>query len=790
MIISPPFLPASGLTSDDAFEIDSMMAAVANCELAHGIYPVAFDRRWHTGVHLMPDLQNERVRAVADGEVIAYRVCQKAIDGGSGRPDSNAGFVLLKHKTETGEGRLITFYSLYMHLLELDGYKKLGVSLDGLPDFLQTPSPGEVEMLPVTPPPAQSGNGRKVYRKDALGLVGRCHGQNHLHFEIFMLPDDFDAYFGGTQLDKRQPKTQVGSDCWGHVYYIIPPEQTFFAKPPNSDSKGKVTAPSKEQLKDVTYPILQDGKNSQCTLHVEVYFHKGDKFTNVWSVAQDGTRTLLTTKPVQESGYEYELVNRARVLYPDCPSDGYELLRFGRILSSQPTLAVGAARATWTRITFASGREGYIDINSDAIVKLSDADFPYFMGWKRVSKSDNNMPYDNDGMCDVDELKKVVNDVAAATWLPEEPEDEDFLSEYIKSNDALRAILKGFVCHAPTEWDSGQNEKRYAALNGPDGFYGRQKELNPIGTGYADFLDLLKKFQFWDKTGLPSGELWFFHPLEFIRHFRKCGWMQADEMAQCFPRTHLRLKHTNFVTESVAWSTAYSRAKDWVGAFNRGARKYGLDGSKLRLLHFLAHVIPETASLSLVVEGGAEHASYAPYWGRGLIQLTHLGNYLPYGKFRKFQEGNAPKLYKDLGWDPDELIAKDNKGHRNTENCVDSSCFYIANRGGMLGHMDAGCGQADAIIVSKDVNGYVAIENLNGLDVRLQSVIYLRNILLDDIFDAESVPVVFEWRRSSDKEPKRDAQGNIVKHGDPPKDVMMYYKTTHTIQAPLARQRP
>jgi hypothetical protein len=27
---------------------------------------------------------------------------------------------------------------------------------------------------------------------------------------------------------------------------------------------------------------------------------------------------------------------------------------------------------------------------------------------------------------------------------------------------------------------------------------------------YRDFLNLLKKFQFWDKTGLPDGKLWFF----------------------------------------------------------------------------------------------------------------------------------------------------------------------------------------------------------------------------------------------------------------------------------------
>jgi hypothetical protein len=128
---------------------------------------------------------------------------------------------------------------------------------------------------------------------------------------------------------------------------------------------------------------------------VEVYFHKGDKYTNVWSVADKGARTLLTESPVVEKDYEYDLYNRATKLYSACPSDGYELLRFGRILSTPATLAampessrpLGAEQAgpvlakpriTWFLVTFAEGKKGYIDISDDAIQKLSDADFPFF----------------------------------------------------------------------------------------------------------------------------------------------------------------------------------------------------------------------------------------------------------------------------------------------------------------------------------------------------------------------------------------------------------------------------
>jgi len=96
MIISPPFLPAAGLQSNDQSETDPMMAAVEQFELAHhGIYPIAFDRRWHCGMHVAPAEQIEPVRAIADGEVIAYRVSRNAISDGqldphTGQPALNS----------------------------------------------------------------------------------------------------------------------------------------------------------------------------------------------------------------------------------------------------------------------------------------------------------------------------------------------------------------------------------------------------------------------------------------------------------------------------------------------------------------------------------------------------------------------------------------------------------------------------------------------------------------------------------------------------------------------------
>src|SRR5471030_3013434 len=113
MLISFPFLPGSTNGSADSYEQAALSEIVKldDYESSHGIYPISRDRRWHGGVHLTPKLVNEPVRAIADGTVVAYRVASDSVEG------HDTGFVLLKHETETGQERSITFYSLYMHLM-------------------------------------------------------------------------------------------------------------------------------------------------------------------------------------------------------------------------------------------------------------------------------------------------------------------------------------------------------------------------------------------------------------------------------------------------------------------------------------------------------------------------------------------------------------------------------------------------------------------------------------------------------------------------------------------------
>ncbi|MDG2961386.1 glycoside hydrolase family 19, partial [Bisgaard Taxon 10/6] len=87
---------------------------------------------WHQGIHLRTkkfkssEFDNERICAIADGELLAYKVDSTYKTEEKPNTLYSTGFFLLEHHLEYPKGNKLTFYSLYRHTAEL---KKYGVAV-------------------------------------------------------------------------------------------------------------------------------------------------------------------------------------------------------------------------------------------------------------------------------------------------------------------------------------------------------------------------------------------------------------------------------------------------------------------------------------------------------------------------------------------------------------------------------------------------------------------------------------------------------------------------------------
>ncbi|POA81153.1 hypothetical protein [Pseudomonas protegens] len=117
--------------------IDPQQYYKALAKAEDGFYPIGVNGLWHGGVHfddasgLVSD--KTEVRCIADGEVVAYRIDKTypVSEYGSKSAPFSTGFVLVRHRLElpappaspATAGPSLIFFSLYMHLLDWQGYQ-------------------------------------------------------------------------------------------------------------------------------------------------------------------------------------------------------------------------------------------------------------------------------------------------------------------------------------------------------------------------------------------------------------------------------------------------------------------------------------------------------------------------------------------------------------------------------------------------------------------------------------------------------------------------------------------
>lgn len=583
MLISYPFLPAGAIHDDE----DVYLANILEGHLLQyeGRYPVSTlngpqgpVHRWHGGVHLHGG--GEPVRAIADGTVVAYRfAAQRESYGTLG--DYDTGFVLLRHETQTGENTTIVFYSLYMHLanrmdLHADRFQQL-------PTWLRQ-SAG---------PQVQRPTNQRVWRKDVLGFAGQLYNREAMHFEVFMLDADFQRVWR----DSTAVAQGTGSDDWfGDAHFVISAQTEFLARHPRAAASGAHRIELDGQ--DYLLPEGQAGRNSEA-LYVSVRLHQGRRIASTYRAKPDGGYEQVGTAVVQDN-YEYELYRLATALYPDCPSAGLEWLRFGWVLGSELT----ERNENWQLVRCSETAVGYVDLAPARIAKLSDADFPHWLGWEK--RDEGQAASAADGICD------------------DEPTLQ-LLQLRTPENDTK---LRHFICKAPSEWDEADLATRYARLREPG------QPLEPTDN-WQRFAEHVGKMAFWSQAGLAERSVWHFHPLQFVRHFRQCTWLSREEFRQLQPSHAIRRHNGAYLWEPVQpmGHLVGSIPERHRTALNRMLRKFVIDTPK-RKATFFGNSLQETSWLGSLSEASGARLWYAPWYGRGFLQLTNPENYCAYWEWR------------------------------------------------------------------------------------------------------------------------------------------------------------
>ncbi|HDC4524633.1 TPA: M23 family peptidase, partial [Enterobacter kobei] len=306
--------------------------------------------------------------------------------------------------------------------------------------------------------------------------------------------------------------------------------------------------------------------------------------------------------------------------YKESPSAGFELLRFGRVINTDHETLVPADAPLWMTVSYPGGT-GVVNLAAPGIKKFSDADFPHWTGWRLVD--DDN---DTHSQCNSAIIRK------------------------LQEEGSYETQASRLICRLPFEWEKSTIDARYEWLMTGLPWEQCTPEKTAIWTvpgtqetkdrvlmseeDYGRFKAHAEALCF-DSGALGSGRLWHFEPVDFINHFRHCRWLSFSEIKQIVPSHALRQSGRNqFAWEAINTNlrTSGSILSSQISNLNFSMRKYCIN-TPFRISCFLGNAIQETGWLSTLHEGNGSNLWYAPWYGRGFLQLTNPENYLNYFKY-------------------------------------------------------------------------------------------------------------------------------------------------------------
>ncbi|WP_320535069.1 M23 family metallopeptidase [Robbsia andropogonis] len=727
MIISYPVLFKDADIGDAERDMAFSEAMFPDSPFGSGTYPLSANLRWHGGVHLL--YGTSPIACVADGKVVYVRAPTEksddpshplnyAMSTGSNASWTDDGCVVIEHEAELGKDTTIRFWSVYMHL------SSVTVS-----------------------------SGTEITRKEIVGSGGVIAGARAIHFEIFTDQGGLDKLIKRGDKAYRVFRTGDNSgdpDLWGDMHFLLPAGTALFDKTQAQASvkykqwrkrkaafekgedirirgvaRGSVTSDAATRRRRAFPEPEPEGQNQVGTLDkslwLTVHFAKGNCHTYTYS--EDGV--LLGSAVFPGKPYEFEMPKIANLLAPNNQSPTYELLRYGRIVGED---SLPAGVGNWQCIASPSDGIAYVDLNVPSVVKLSDADFPRFLGWQRIHDGEAGTRLTSDGRC----CAKAVLNLLDVNQ-PSDITEDDALSRL--RNPALRKKMRRLVCEFRTEWDAAHFDSTYQFLLRDSASGESPSRAAMTHEQYVAFKAHANALQWWFDAALDiAPTLWHFHPIEFINWMRKCGWIDKSTLARIYK------------------VTPEATRERYRTALNQVMQKYVIT-NPIRQSHFLGQGAVESLSLKVMQEASNKFASRRSeaelgHWygsttdesdryycsekfnglgkrikisyswiggnvgdidaqkfrGRGFKQLTGRANYADYWVYRGWLRRSE---FDARWWDDDGYRKRDVAQMRRRPasinyperliatpyNCIDSGGFYIAfKRSKVKAEIDRGSG--------------------------------------------------------------------------------------------------
>jgi predicted chitinase len=586
MLISPPFLPDRGNLTEDAW----LDAAMPGCE--HGLFPVSHRLGWHGGRHLQAPADGanmQPVRAIADGTVVHVRQRSDAAALTYAGGYTSDGVVVLRHDTEIGanaqnQPTTVRFYSVYMHLHSID---------------------------------AAVRQGRSLYRKDSIGQAGHIQGQpNCCQIDICLDDENLRRLVG--RLNGEVPLGRDGRTdaLYGSAYIHLPAGTPIYAQDPGAVAQPPATAAVTARSTESWVVGLHHERGA---ITVTTYDIGGRSLGSLPAEADAEyglyQRALAHSGAVQQA----RVAGGQRDAAAPAPSACHELLRWARVLGPD---ALQGDVPHWRRIATPVGT-GWVNLNATGTTKFSDADFPQWRGWTLIDDTQ-----DGDSRCDSDLIRRLLDTNADGRISVQEAQAR-------LSQAEVRQRLSRTICKFPCEWDASNLERRWGWLREPS-------EQHPPGMTEEDWqrFSAHARALCFDCPELFQAQ-WHVDPKEFIRHMRRCGWRSQQEFVQLVPshavRTATQNRQRVTLWEGVPEISVDVRRNPVLQnhrtPLNKMLRTYGID-TPLRQACFFGNAIQETGWLRNLAEAGGNGLWYAPWFGRGFLQLTGPGNYCEYWRWR------------------------------------------------------------------------------------------------------------------------------------------------------------